>query len=91
MTKTDLINVVADKSGFTKKDAEKAVNSVIDSISEALVEGDKVQLIGFGTFEVRERKEKESINPKTREKFISPAKKAPAFKAGKALKDAVNK
>lgn len=91
MTKTDLINVVADKGDFTKKDAEKAVNTVIASITDALVEGDKVQLIGFGTFEVRDRKEKESINPRTKETFISPAKKAPAFKAGKALKDAVNK
>lgn len=90
MTKSDLINVVADKTGFTKKDTELAVNAVLSAVTDALTEGDKVQLIGFGTFEVRDRKEKETINPRTKEPIISPAKKAPAFKAGKALKDAVN-
>ncbi len=90
MTKSELIAVVADKTEMTKKDADTAVNAVITAITEALVEGNKVQIIGFGTFEVRDRKEKESINPRTKETFISPAKKAPAFKAGKALKEAVN-
>ena len=69
---------------------EKALAAVISSITEALTNGDKVQLVGFGTFEIRDRKEKESKNPRTGEKIIVPAKKAPAFKAGKALKDAVN-
>lgn len=91
MTKTDLINAVAAKTEFTKKDSEKAISAVIASIEEALVKGDKVQLVGFGTFEVRDRKAKEAINPATKEKIKVPAKKAPAFKAGKALKDAVAK
>ena len=86
MTKSELIAVVADKTEMTKKDADAAVNAVFTAITEALAEGDKVQIIGFGTFEVRDRKEKESINPRTKETFISPAKKAPAFKAGKAWK-----
>jgi DNA-binding protein HU-beta len=89
MTKTDLINSVAEKAGFTKKDSEKAVNAILESITNALTNDEKVQIIGFGTFEVRDRKEKESINPRTKEKIVVPAKKAPAFKAGKALKDAV--
>lgn len=90
MTKTDLVNAIAEKADFSKKDAEKALNAVIASISDALVKGDKVQLVGFGTFEVRDRKAKEAINPATKEKIQVPAKKAPAFKAGKALKDAVD-
>ncbi len=90
MTKTDLVNAIAEKADFSKKDAEKALNAVTASISDALVKGDKVQLVGFGTFEVRDRKAKEAINPATKEKIQVPAKKAPAFKAGKALKDAVD-
>ncbi|HZK22150.1 MAG TPA: HU family DNA-binding protein [Oscillospiraceae bacterium] len=88
MNKTDLVNEVA-KAGFSKKDADVAVTAVIDSITEALKSGDKVQLVGFGTFSVRERAAKEGINPRTREKIQIPATKVPAFKAGKALKDAV--
>lgn len=90
MTKTDLVNVIAEKADFSKKDAEKALNAVIASITDTLIKGEKVQLVGFGTFEVRDRKEKECINPATKEKMITPAKKAPVFKAGKALKDAVD-
>lgn len=90
MTKAELINAVAEKSELTKKDAEKALNAVVSSITDALADGDKVQIVGFGTFEVRERSAKEAINPRTKEKIKVPAKKAPAFKAGKALKDAVD-
>lgn len=90
MTKTDLVNVIAEKADFSKKDAEKALNAVIASITDTLIKGEKVQPVGFGTFEVRDRKEKECINPATKEKMITPAKKAPVFKAGKALKDAVD-
>ncbi|MGN1135209.1 MAG: HU family DNA-binding protein [Oscillospiraceae bacterium] len=91
MTKADLINSIAEKAEFSKKDSEKALNAVIASITDALVSGDKVQIVGFGTFEVRQRDAKEAINPRTKEKIKIPAKKAPAFKAGKALKDVVNK
>ena len=91
MTKTELISAVAEKTGFTKKDADKAVAAVIDAITEALASGDKIQLVGFGTFEVRERAAKEGINPATKQKMNIPAKKVPAFKAGKALKDVVAK
>ena len=91
MTKADLINAIAEKAEFSKKDSEKALNAVISSITDALVSGDKVQIVGFGTFEVRQRDAKEALNPRTKEKIQIPAKKAPAFKAGKALKDVVNK
>ena len=92
MNKTDLIAIVAEETGLKKKEAEAAVNAVFGGIEKALVKGDKVQLIGFGTFEVRTRKEREGRNPRDPEKTIKiPATKAPAFKAGKALKDAVNK
>ena len=90
MTKAELIAQIADKAELKKKDAENALSAAIEAITGALKAGDKVQLVGFGTFEVRDRKEKESKNPRTGEKIIVPAKKAPAFKAGKALKDAVN-
>ncbi len=90
MTKAELINAIAEKSELSKKDSEKALNAVVASITEALVKGDKVQIVGFGTFETREKKEKEAINPRTKEKILVPARTAPAFKAGKALKDAVD-
>lgn len=90
MTKSELINAVAAKGEMTKKDAEIALNSVIGAITDSLVAGEKVQIVGFGTFEVRDRKEKEGVNPRTKEKRTIPACKAPAFKAGKGLKDAVN-
>lgn len=88
MNKTDLVNAVAEK-GFAKKDADLAVKAVLDSITQALKDGEKVQLIGFGTFEVRARAEKEARNPRTGEMVKVPATKVPAFKAGQALKDAV--
>lgn len=90
MTKADLITKISEKSELSKKDSEKALNAVIAAITDALIEGDKVQLTGFGTFEVRDKKEKEAINPRTKEKIVVPARKSPAFKAGKALKDAVD-
>jgi DNA-binding protein HU-beta len=92
LNKAELISVVAEKTGFTKKDSETAVNALISSIEEALVKGDKVQLIGFGTFETRERKARQGRNPrKPGETIEIAASTAPVFKAGKALKDAVNK
>ena len=91
MTKTELINVVAEKTGFSKKDSDKAVAAVIDAISETLAGGDKVQLVGFGTFEVRERGERTGRNPRTKEAIVIPASKQPVFKAGKSFKDVVAK
>ena len=91
MNKTDLVNAVAEKADFSKKDADKAVAAVLDSITDALAQGDKVQIVGFGTFEVRARAEKQGRNPKTGEAMIVPASNLPAFKAGKALKEAVAK
>ena len=89
MTKVELIAAVAATAGLTKKDAEKAVSATLDVITEALQKGDKVSLVGFGTFEVRERKERQGRNPQTREPMTIPASKLPAFSAGKAMKDAV--
>jgi DNA-binding protein HU-beta len=89
MNKTDLVNAVVAANGGTKKDAEAAVDAVFGAIKDALAKGDKVQLIGFGTFEVRARAAKEGRNPKTGETIKIAAAKVPAFKAGKALKDAV--
>lgn len=91
MNKTELVNAVAEKADFSKKDAEKAVAAVLDSITDALAQGDKVQIVGFGTFEVRARAEKQGRNPKTGEAMVVPASNLPAFKAGKALKEAVAK
>lgn len=91
MTKTELINAIADKANCTKKDAAAALDATLASIQEALVNGEKVAITGFGTFEVRERGEKTCINPKTKETMVCPPCKAPAFKAGKSLKEVVNK
>lgn len=91
MNKVELIAAVAAKAGLTKKDADKAVAAFTDAIVEALVKGEKVQLVGFGTFEVRERAAREGVNPATKEKITIAASKQPAFKAGKAFKDAVAK
>ena len=92
MNKAELVAAVAEKTGFTKKDAEVAINAMVASIEDALVNGDKVQLIGFGTFETRERKARQGRNPRKPGEVIKiDASKAPVFKAGKALKDAVNK
>ncbi len=91
MNKTELIAAVAENAALSKKDAEKAINAVIGTITNALTEGDKVQLVGFGTFEVRERGARTGKNPRTGEAIKIAASKVPAFKAGKALKDTVNK
>ena len=91
MTRTELINAVAEKAEFSKKDAEKAVTAVLEGITDALASGEKVLLVGFGTFEVRERAAREGKNPATGETIQIEATKVPAFKAGKALKDAVAK
>lgn len=91
MNKADLISVMAEKSGLTKKDSEKALNSFVEAVQEALAQGDKVQLVGFGTFEVRERSSRKGRNPQTGEEIDIPAATVPAFKAGKALKEVINK
>ncbi len=91
MNKSELIADVALRADITKKDADAAVNAVVDSITHALEIGDKVQLVGFGTFEVRTRGARVGRNPRNNEEISIPASKAPAFKAGKALKDVVNK
>lgn len=91
MTKADLIAKVAEKAGLSKKDADKAANAVIDSITETLAAGDKVQLVGFGTFEVRKREARKGRNPRTKEEITIPASSLPVFKAGKSFKDAVSK
>lgn len=90
MNKTDLIAAVAAKTGETKKSAEASINAVIDVIAETLAGGDKIQLVGFGSFEVRQRAARKGRNPQTGKEMKIEAKKAPVFKAGKALKDAVN-
>ena len=89
MNKTELINAIAEKADLTKKAAEVALNSIVASITGALEKGEKVQLVGFGTFEVRQRSARKGHNPQTGEAIKIPASKSPAFKAGKALKDIV--
>ncbi|MBR2279984.1 MAG: HU family DNA-binding protein [Ruminococcus sp.] len=91
MNKTELIAAVAEASGISKKDAEKAVSATVDTIVDAIVKGDKVQLVGFGTFEQRQRNARTGVDPRTGNKIEIAASKVPAFKAGKAFKDAVNK
>ena len=91
MNKAELIAAVAEKAGLSKKDAEAAVNAALDAITAALQEGDKVQLVGFGSFEVKSRAARTGRNPKTKEAIEIPASKVPVFKAGKALKDVVAK
>ena len=90
MNKSELIAAIAAKTGETKKDAEATLNAFVEVITNALVEGDKVQLVGFGSFEVRKRAARKGRNPQTKEEIKIPASKAPVFKAGKALKDLVN-
>lgn len=90
MNKTELIAAVAEKAEISRKDAEKAVKAFTEAVSEELVKGGKVQLVGFGTFEVSEREAREGRNPKTGEKMTIAASKTPKFKVGKALKDMVN-
>ena len=91
MTKAELVAAVAEKTALSKKDSEKAVNAAFEAITAALVGGDKVQLVGFGAFEVKERNARVGRNPKTKEEIQIPASRVPVFKAGKALKDVVAK
>ncbi|MBB5021149.1 HU family DNA-binding protein [Desulfurispira natronophila] len=91
MTKKELIGKMAEASGITKVQAEKALNTFIDSVSTTLKSGDKVTLVGFGTFQVTERAGRQGINPRTKEKISIPARKSPKFVPGKALKEMVDK
>ncbi|GBF32158.1 DNA-binding protein HBsu [Desulfocucumis palustris] len=90
MNKADLISQVAEKTEMTKKDAEKAVSALLAAVEEALAKGEKVQLVGFGTFEIRERAARKGRNPQTGEEISIAAARVPVFKAGKALRDAVS-
>lgn len=89
MTKKDLIAAIAEKAGLSKKDSEAALNAFISTVEDALKAGETVQLTGFGTFEVRERAERQALNPRTKEPITVAATKVPAFKAGKGLKDII--
>ena len=91
MNKSDLVAAIAAKTGDTKKGAEDSLNAFVSVVTDALAKGDKVQLVGFGSFEVRKRAARKGRNPQTKEEIKIPASKAPVFKAGKALKDVVNK
>lgn len=91
MNKTELVNSIASKSGLNKKNSEAALNALIASVQETLEKGDKVVLVGFGTFEVRKRAARKGRNPQTKKEITIPASKAPVFKAGKGLKDIINK
>jgi len=91
MNKAELVAAIAEKTDLSKKDSEKALKAFIDVVTEELTKGEKIQLVGFGTFEVAERSAREGRNPQTGATMNIPASKAPKFKAGKALKDAVNK
>ena len=91
MNKTELIAAVAEKTGMTKKDAERVINATVETITASLVAGDKVQVSGFGNFEVKAREARVGRNPRTKETIEIPATRLPAFKAAKALKDAVAK
>lgn len=90
MNKNELVTAIAEQTELSKKDSEKALKAFIDVVTEELKKGEKVQLVGFGTFEVSERAERTGRNPQTKEEIKIPASKAPKFKAGKALKDMVN-
>ena len=91
MNKAELVSAVAEKAGLSKKDSEKAINAAFESITETLAAGEKVQLVGFGAFEVKERNARIGRNPKTKEEIQIPASRVASFKVGKALKDAVAK
>ena len=91
MNKAELVAAIAAKTGDTKKGAEATINAFVNTVMESLAKGDKVQLVGFGSFEVRKRAARKGRNPRTKEEIKIPASKAPVFKAGKALKDLVNK
>ena len=90
MTKAELISAVSEKVGMSKKDSDKAVTAVLEVVTETLVKGEKVSLVGFGTFEVKDRAARKGINPRTKETMMIEASKLPSFKAGKALKEAVS-
>ena len=90
MNKTELVAAIAEKAGIAKKDADKALAAFIDTVATELKKGEKIQLVGFGTFEVRERAARDGVNPRTGSKIKIAASKNPVFKAGKALKDSVN-
>lgn len=91
MNKTELIGAVAEKTGLSKKDADRAVNAVFESVTESLKAGDRVQIVGFGSFETKTRRARTGRNPHSGKEIAIPASTVPAFKAGKALKDAVAK
>lgn len=91
MNKTELIAIVAESAGLTKKDADRVISAAIDAITASLVKGEKVQISGFGTFETKEREERIGRNPHTKEEIHIPATRVPSFKASKALKDTVAK
>lgn len=91
MNKTELISIVADEAGISKKDADKAVNVLLDKVVEAVSKDEKVQIVGFGTFELHNRSERQGRDPRTNKPITIPASRVPAFKAGKAFKDAVAK
>ena len=91
MNKAELISAVAEKTGLSKKDSEKAINATFDTIILSMEAGEKVQLVGFGAFDVKERASRIGRNPKTKEEIEIPASRVPVFKAGKALKDAISK
>ena len=91
MNKAELINAVAEKTGMSKKDTESVISATLDSVVAAMAGGEKVQLVGFGSFEVKKRAERIGRNPKTKESIKIPASKVPAFKAGKAMKDSIAK
>jgi DNA-binding protein HU-beta len=91
LNKVDLVNAVSDKAGLTKRDAERAVSAFCEAVEEALARGERVSLVGFGTFEVRERQARQGRNPQTGQAIAIPAGRVPAFKAGKSLKDSVER
>ena len=91
MNKADLVSAVAEKAGLSKKDSEKAVNAALDTVTASLQSGEKVSLVGFGVFDVKEREARMGRNPKTKEEIPIPASRVPQFKAGKALKEAIDK
>jgi len=90
MNKADLVSMIAAKSNLTKKDSESALNAFVETVQTALKNGEKIQLVGFGTFEVRQRNARNGVNPRTKQSIKIPASKAPVFKAGKALKESCN-
>ena len=91
MNKTELVAAIAEKAELSKKDSEKALKAFVDVVTDELVKGEKIQLVGFGTFEVRERAARTGINPQTKQTIKIAASKSPVFKAGKALKDSISK